>query len=280
MLNASQKRTNRAAFSPASMLSVPAIALGWFAMTPTVRPSTRPKPTTMFGANSGCVSRKSSLSTMCSMIVFTSYGWFGRVRDERVELAVVVGDLELDVALVDLRLCEVVVGQEADERARVVERVILVAREVVRDTGDLVVGEGAAELLHADVLAGDGLDHVGAGDEHLAGLVDHDHEVGERGGVHRAAGCRAHDDRDLRDDAGGLGVAAEDLAVLAERDDALLDARAAGVEHADDRHAGLDGVVHDLDDLLAGDLAERAAEDGEVLRSRPRPAGRGWCRGR
>ena len=128
------------------------------------------------------------------------------------------------------------------------------------------MGERAAELLHADVLAGDGLDHVGAGDEHLAGLVDHDHEVGERGGVHGAAGGRAHDDRDLRDDAGGLGVAAEDLAVLAERDDALLDARAAGVEHADDGHAGLDGVIHDLDDLLAGDLAERAAEDREVLR--------------
>ena len=61
------------------------------------------------------------------------------------------------------------------------------------------------------------------------------------------------------------GVAAEDLAVLAEGDDALLDARAAGVEHADDRHAGLEREVHDLDDLLAGDLAERAAEDGEVL---------------
>ena len=62
------------------------------------------------------------------------------------------------------------------------------------------------------------------------------------------------------------GVEAEDLAVLAEGDDALLDARAARVEHADDRHAGLEGELHDLDDLLAGDLAERAAEDREVLR--------------
>ena len=77
MQNASQKRTNRAAFSPASMLSVPAIACGWLAMMPTVRPSTRPKPMTMFGAKSGCTSRKSPLSTMCSMTVVTSYGWFG-----------------------------------------------------------------------------------------------------------------------------------------------------------------------------------------------------------
>ena len=29
-----------------------------------------------------------------------------------------------------------------------------------------VVGARAAEVLHRDVLAGDGLDHVGAGDEH------------------------------------------------------------------------------------------------------------------
>jgi hypothetical protein len=41
---------------------------------------------------------------------------------------------------------------------------------------------------------------------------------------------------------------------------------AARVEHADDRNAGLQRQVHHLDDLLAGDLAERPAEDREVLR--------------
>ena len=91
-------------------------------------------------------------------------------------------------------------------------------------------------------------------------------EVGERGGVDRAAGGRSHDDRDLRDDAGGPRVEAEDLAVLAEGDDALLDAGAAGVEDADDRHAAAQRELHDLDDLLAGDLAERSAERREVLR--------------
>ena len=124
---------------------------------------------------------------------------------------------------------------------------------------------GAAELLELDVLAGDGLDHVGAGDEHVRGLVDHHGEVGDGGGVDGAAGARAHDQRDLRDDAGAQHVAAEDLAVQAERDHALLDAGAAGVVDADDRAAGLQGEVHDLDDLLAEDLAEAAAEDREVL---------------
>ena len=70
--NASQKRTNLAAFSPAGMLSVPAMALGWLATMPIERPSTRAKPTTMFGANSGWVSRKSPWSTMCSITVLTS----------------------------------------------------------------------------------------------------------------------------------------------------------------------------------------------------------------
>ena len=42
--------------------------------------------------------------------------------------------------------------------------------------------------------------------------------------------------------------------------------RARRVEDADDRHAGLQRELHDLDDLLARDLAERAAEDREVLR--------------
>ena len=189
-----------------------------------------------------------------------------RIGDDGVEPTVVVGDLELDLGVVDRGIRHVVVGQERDEGARVVERVGLVAREVVRDARDRVVRERAAELLHADVLAGDGLDDVGAGDEHLAGLVDHDDEVGEGGGVDRAARRGAAHDRDLRDHAGCRGVAPEDLAVLAERDHALLDARAAGVEDADDRHARLQRELHDLDDLLAGDLAERAAEDREVLR--------------
>ena len=80
-----------------------------------------------------------------------------------------------------------------------------------------------------------------------------------------AAGAVAHDHRDLRDDAGRVHVAAEDLAVEAERDDALLDPGAGALVDADDRAAGLHGEVHDLGDLLAVDLAEGAAEDREVL---------------
>jgi hypothetical protein len=127
------------------------------------------------------------------------------------------------------------------------------------------VRAGAAELLERDLLAGHRLDDVGPGDEHVRGLVDHDDEVGDRGGVDRPARARSHDQRDLRDDARGVHVALEDLRVQAQRDHALLDPRAARVVEPDHRAAGRQRVVHDLADLLAEHLAERAAGHGEVL---------------
>ena len=63
----------------------------------------------------------------------------------------------------------------------------------------------------------------------------------------------------------GVDVAPEDLAVQTERDHPLLDPRAPRVVDADHRAADLHREVHHLDDLLAEDLAQRAAEDGEVL---------------
>ena len=66
-------------------------------------------------------------------------------------------------------------------------------------------------------------------------------------------------------DAGGDDVALEHLAVAAQGGDALLDARAAGVEQADDRRARLHRHVLHLDDLLRVRLRQRAAEHGEVL---------------
>ena len=127
------------------------------------------------------------------------------------------------------------------------------------------VAVGAAELLEGDLLARDGLHDIGPGDEHLRDALDHEREVHDGGRVDRAAGGRAEDGRYLRHDAGGEGVAHEDLAVPAQGGDALLDASAAGVGHADDRPAVAHGHIHDLADLLGSDLGQRAPEDGEVL---------------
>ena len=135
----------------------------------------------------------------------------------------------------------------------------------VGHAGDAAVGVGAAQLLDGHVFVGDRLHHVRSGHEHVAHAPDHEDEVGDRGGVHRAAGAGAEDRRDLGDDARGEGVAEEDVGVAAERDHALLDAGAARVVEADHRRAVPHREVHDLADLLGVRLGERAAEDGEVL---------------
>ena len=90
-------------------------------------------------------------------------------------------------------------------------------------------------------------------------------EVGESGRVDVPAGRRAHDQRNLRNDPGGVGVAAEDLAIEAERDHTFLDASAASLVETDQRAAGLERKVDDLDDLLAIDLAQAAPEYRHVL---------------
>ena len=117
----------------------------------------------------------------------------------------------------------------------------------------------------ADRLTGDGLDDVGAGDVHVADLIDHDRHVGERGGVDRTAGRGPHDQRDLRDDAGGGDVEAEDLGEEGDRADAFLDTGAAGVVDADDRAAELERKLLHLDDLASVRFGERPAEDREVV---------------
>ena len=126
------------------------------------------------------------------------------------------------------------------------------------------VGFGAAQLLRGHALAGDALDHLRAGDEHLR-LARLDDEVGQRRAVGRAARAGPADQRDLRHRAGEHHVGVEDLAVAGERIDALLHARAARIVDEDERRAGLQGLLHDLGDLDRVHLAGRTAGDREVL---------------
>src|SRR5262249_407130 len=91
------------------------------------------------------------------------------------------------------------------------------------------------------------------------------YEVRHRRRVDGAARTRAHDQADLGDHAAALDVAHEHVAVGAERDDALLDPRAAGVVDSDHGAADLGREIHDLAHLLPHHLADGPAEHGEVL---------------
>src|SRR5699024_7053784 len=65
---------------------------------------------------------------------------------------------------------------------------------------------------------------------------DHHDHVGLGGGVHGAAGDRAHVQVDLRVHPGGTGAAAEDAREDGQRSHALLDPGAAAVQAPGDRH--------------------------------------------
>ena len=156
-------------------------------------------------------------------------------------------------------------GQEVDQAAHLQQRLDVIVIGAVGDRAFGGVDRGAAELFRRHGLVGDGLHDVRAGDEHIARVAHHEDEVGHRRRIDVAAGAGAHDHGNLRNDAGGQHIALEHLAIAAERRDAFLDARAAGVEKADDRRAVLQRHVLQLDDLLRVGLGERAAEDGEVL---------------
>jgi len=124
----------------------------------------------------------------------------------------------------------------------------------------------AAEVFLAHFFVGHGSDYVRARDEHVARVLDHEHEVGDGRRINRAARTRPHNGADLRDDAAGQRVAQEDVRVAAERFDAFLNARAARIVETDDRCADAEGVIHDLGDLLSVRGAQGATKNGEVLR--------------
>ena len=246
------------------MSSAPARTAGCCATMPTLRPSSRANPTMMFCAQPGWISRNSPSSTIAPMTSCMSYGFDGVVGDDRVErgVAPVRADRSSRRRGGSARLfC----GRNARMRARRRQRRRLVRRREVGDAAARRVGRRAAEPLRVDVLVGHGLHDVRPGDEHVARALDHDGEVRDRRRVHRSPGARAQDDRELRHDAGRQGVAQEDVGVAAERHDAFLDPRAAGIVQADDRRADLHREVHDLADLLGVRLRQRSTEHREVL---------------
>ncbi len=190
----------------------------------------------------------------------------GRGGHEPVERLVFAIDAVRDLAA--RRPVEVVAGKIAEQLANQLQALAIVGNREVRDAARLVVRLRAAELLLGHFLVRDRAQDVRAGDEHVARALDHDVEVGDRGRVDGAAGARPHDRGNLRDDARSERVPEEDVGVAAEREHALLDARATRVVEPDDRRAHLHRQIHDLDDLRGVGFRQRSAEDGEVLRER------------
>jgi hypothetical protein len=158
-----------------------------------------------------------------------------------------------------------VLGQEGQQAPRLLEALVLRLGEEVGHARLHVVHLRAPQVVERDLLARRDPDDLRPGDEHVADPVDHEREVCHRGRVHGPARAGAEDQAELGDDAARLDVAPEDLGVAGQGHDPLLDAGAARVVDADDRHPVLVREVHDLAHLLGEDLAERAPERGRVV---------------
>ena len=165
----------------------------------------------------------------------------------------------------DRWLLAVVGRQEVEEAPGVQQHLDIIFQRQVGNAGARTVGDGAAKLLGCDFLVRDGLHHVRTGDEHVGAVLHHEHEIGDGRRVDGAAGAGTHDQRDLRDHAGGEHVALEDLGIAAQRSHAFLDACAAGIVEADDRCTDLHRLVHDLADLFGMRFGQGAAKYREVL---------------
>ena len=124
---------------------------------------------------------------------------------------------------------------------------------------------GTSELFLAHVLSGDGLHHLGSGEEHVADVFEHDDEVGECGAVDATSGAGAADAANLRYDARSLDVALEDVGKSCQTVDAFLYTCATGVVESDDGGAHLEGEILHLADFLGHGFGEATAVDGEVL---------------
>ena len=197
-LNASQVRTNRAAFSDASMSSTPASERGWLPTTPTEWPPRRAKPTTMFSAQPLVHLEELAVVDDAPDDVVHVVRLVRVVRDERVELGILAVDRvgrrrERRAS----RGCSAAGTRAGSARPRGTPPRRGDVKCATPDFAACVAAPPSSS--NVDLLARHRLDDVGAGDEHVRRALDHEDEVGDRGRVHGAAGARPHDEADLRD---------------------------------------------------------------------------------
>ena len=158
-------------------------------------------------------------------------------------------------------------GRIRKERSRLLDELVFVGRDHVRDAAlasrASIAPPSSSNVTSSPVTV---LMISGPGDEHLRDFLGHQDEIGDRRRVDGTAGAGSRDQAQLRDDAAGLDVAPKDFGITAERNDALLNARAAGIVDPDHRRTGAHRQIHYFADLLRERFTERSAEHGEILR--------------
>jgi hypothetical protein len=92
-------------------------------------------------------------------------------------------------------------GKIAHELSSASDSFNVVLEDFVRDTRYFAVHFGTAKLFLGNRLVSDGLDDLRASNEHVARVLNHKDEIGERRRVNGTTSARTHDQGDLRNDA-------------------------------------------------------------------------------
>ncbi len=133
------------------------------------------------------------------------------------------------------------------------------------DAANGIVRLRAAQFFFGHVFVGHSLDDIGTGDKHVAGVLHHEHKVGEGRRVHRTTRARTHDGRYLRNHSARQRVAQKNIGIASERKHAFLNARAAGIIQPDHGSAHLERQVHNLADFQRVGFRQRAAKNRKIL---------------
>ena len=235
MLKASQRLMKRAALSAESLSRIPASCLGWLATIPTGWPPKRAKQVISdLGELRLDVEPLAVVDDLADHVVHV-VGLARGLGDDLHQLLRHAVDRVL--ALAHRRLLLAVGREEGEVGLDLGDAFLVVLDLEVADARLAAVDLGAAELLHRDLLAGDGFGQVRAGERHRPLAGDHRHEVRERRDVGGAGRAGAHHRRDHRDHARHFDLLAEEVAGAGEeRAGRLLDAGAGRVEQPDERH--------------------------------------------
>ena len=98
------------------------------------------------------------------------------------------------------RILHVVLRQVAQHFADQEQRIGFAIRRHMAHARLFRMHARAAQFLLRHLFVGDGFHYIGSRHEHVRGVARHEDEIGESGGIHRAAGARSHDGGNLRND--------------------------------------------------------------------------------
>ena len=145
------------------------------------------------------------------------------------------------------------------------QRLFFIFRCKMGNSANGVMGLGASQLFHRNILVCHGFDDIRAGDEHVARSFCHDDEIRHGRRVHRPSGTRADDRGYLRDDSRSQHIPQEDVRIPAQAFHTFLNPGSSRIIEPDHRRPDLHGQVHDLDDLGGIGGTQGPAEHGEIL---------------